>query len=196
MCKYVSAIETKTKFVLLMHPKEFQKTKNGTGHFTNLNLKNSELFIGIDFNNHKKINDLLNDPSKNCYVLYPGIDSIKLNNESIKDENKSNVIFIIDSTWPCSKKILRVSKNISALPKISFEHNKSSIFKIKTQPNIACLSTIESTKTILEFLNKQDIEKIPQECLDNFLKPFEKMIEYQVNKVIQTRGEFVRYKKY
>ena len=32
-----------------MHPKEFKKTKNGTGHFTNLSLKNCEIHIGVDF---------------------------------------------------------------------------------------------------------------------------------------------------
>ena len=34
MCKYVKSIKTNTKFIILMHPKEFQKTKNGTGILT------------------------------------------------------------------------------------------------------------------------------------------------------------------
>jgi len=174
-----------------MHPKEYKKTKNGTGHFTHLSLKNSQIFVGIDFNEHKIINNILKDKSKNSFVLYPGEDSVNLTKHSIKEKNKTNVIFIIDSTWPCSKKILAVSKNIQALPKISFTHNKISNFKIKTQPSKICLSTIESTLCILELLNQHKIENIKEDSLSNFLRPFEKMVEYQVSHA----GSHIRYKK-
>ncbi|MCK5111339.1 MAG: DTW domain-containing protein [Arcobacteraceae bacterium] len=194
MCSYIKQINTKTKFVILMHPKEFRKTKNGTGHFTNISLKNCELYVGIDFTNHDKINSLLNDTANNCYILYPSDNSINLNTSSIQEQNKTNVIFIIDSTWPCSKKILAVSKNLHNLSRISFEHTKTSQFKIKTQPNSYCLSTIESTLCVLELLNQQKIENIEDKSLENFLKPFEKMVEYQVGCVMNEYGN-VRYKK-
>lgn len=42
-----------------MHPKEFKKTKNGTGHFTHLSLPNSELFMGIDFSDNDRINEII-----------------------------------------------------------------------------------------------------------------------------------------
>jgi len=180
MCEYINKIETNTKFVLLMHPKEFKKTKNGTGRFTHISLPNSSLFIGIDFNKHPLINEMINNPTNNCFVLYPGVNSIKLNSVNIQEENKTNIIFIIDSTWPCSKKILAVSKNISGLPKISFEHTKSSAFKIKTQPNPYCLSTIESTLCVLELLNQHKIENIEDKNFEKFLEPFTQMVEYQV----------------
>jgi len=181
MCEYVNTIETQTKFVLLMHPKEFKKTKNGTGRFTHISLPNSSLFIGIDFNNHLEINEMINNLNNNCFVLYPHINSIKLNDINIQQENKKNIIFIIDSTWPCSKKILAVSKNINKLPKISFEHTKSSAFKIKTQPNPYCLSTIESTLCVLELLNLHKIENIGDRKIENFLEPFIQMVKYQVD---------------
>lgn len=181
MCDYVNAIETKTQFVILMHPKEFRKTKNGTGRFTHNSLPNSLLFIGIDFNHHTEINKIINDSCNNCFVLYPDINSIKLNEVNIQAEGKNNIIFIIDSTWPCSKKILAVSKNINMLPKISFEHTKSSEFKIKTQPNKYCLSTIESTVCVLELLTEHKIENIEKEQFEKFLQPFNEMVNYQIN---------------
>lgn len=181
MCKFIEKIDTNTMFVILMHPKEYRKTKNGTGHFTNLSLRNSKIFIGIDFTKHTEINNILSNPNLSSYVLYPGSETIKLNTQSIKKENKRNVIFIIDSTWPCSRKILKLSKNLDNLPKISFEHTKSSNFKIKTQPNDYCLSTIESTLCILELLNNHGIENISQKSFDNFLAPFNKMVTYQID---------------
>ncbi len=181
MCSYIKRIKTKTKFVILMHPKEFRKTKNGTGHFTNLSLPNSEIHIGIDFTNHKRVNEIIENKNINSYVLYPGLDSIDLNTKPIGTNKKENVIFIIDSTWPCSKKMLRLSKNLETLPKVSFQYTKKSDFKIKTQPNQYCLSTIESTLCVLKLLNKHNLEDISNKEFDNFLQPFSKMVEYQIN---------------
>jgi len=189
----ISPINTNTKFVILMHPKEFRKTKNGTGHMTNNSLNNCELHIGIDFTNHKRVNELLNDKSYEPYILYPDKNSIRLNTQSIPNEKKS-LIFIIDSTWPCSKKMLRLSKNLHNLKKVSFEHNKSSQFKIKTQPNQHCLSTIESTLCLLEQLNLQEVESISNKSLNNFLKPFEKMVDYQIICALDD-NKAPRYKK-
>ncbi len=180
MCKHINSIDTKTRFIILMHPKEYRKTKNGTGHFTNLSLKNSQIYIGIDFSNHEKINEIIDNPNINSYVLYPGENSIELNSQELPKDSKENVIFIIDSTWPCSKKMIRLSKNIASLPKVSFKYTQESNFKIKTQPNLYCLSTIESVFCVLKLLNNQKIENINESQFENFLKPFDEMVEYQL----------------
>ena len=192
VCEHIiNPIKTNTKFVILMHPKEFRKTKNGTGHMTNNSLENCELHVGIDFSNHHRVNELLNDEKYEAFVLYPDTNSIKLNTQKLPSD-KIPLIFIIDSTWPCSKKMLRVSTNLQNLRKISFEHDKSSQFKIKTQPNQYCLSTIESTLCLLELLNLQNIENIDSKFLENFLSPFEKMVDYQVKCALDEND--VRYK--
>ncbi|MDP1785494.1 MAG: tRNA-uridine aminocarboxypropyltransferase, partial [Sulfuricurvum sp.] len=134
ICTCVKPIQTQTKFVILMHPKEFKKTKNGTGRITHLSLPNSELFIDVDYSDHNAINALIENNNNCCYVLYPGVDSIHLNTQKIELHQKQLVIFIIDSTWPCSLKILRLSKNLQKLPKMSFTHSKVSQFQIKEQP--------------------------------------------------------------
>ena len=181
MCRYITPIETKTRFIILMHPKEFKRTKNGTGHFTNLSLKNCEIHVGIDFTYHQAINKIINDPSNACYTLYPHESSIDLNNESIVDTKKNTVIFLIDSTWPCSKAILAASPNIDALQKLSFTHAAVSKFTFKEQPKAYCLSTMESTLCVLKLLNSHHIEDIEHRKLDHFLLPFEKMVEYQLS---------------
>ncbi|QOY50894.1 tRNA-uridine aminocarboxypropyltransferase [Candidatus Sulfurimonas baltica] len=196
MCGYVNSIKTKTKFIILMHPKEFKKVKNGTGHLTHLSLENSELFIGIDFSNHKKINEILS--TCNSYILYPSKDAINISREKLHDNKPSNqkdiAIFIIDSTWACSLKMLRESKNLQNLNHISFENNKLSQFKIKEQPADYCLSTIESTLSLLELLNFWKYENIENDYLKTFLNPFEKMVEYQLKCVDNRLNDSVRYK--
>jgi len=164
-----------------MHPKEFKRTKNGTGHFTNLSLKQCEIFVGIDFTKHPKINQIIEDPSNICYVLYPHKKSMNLNEGKTGGEGKQTVIFLIDATWPCSKAILTASPNIDALQKISFTHEKVSGFTFKQQPQEYCLSTMESTLCILKLLQNQQIEDLESEKLKNFLLPFKKMVDYQLS---------------
>ena len=198
MCSYVRPISTQTKFVILMHPKEFQKVKNGTGHMTHLSLPNSELYVGVDFREHKRVNALLNDKTKLCYVLYPGEESLHLNKTKIETNARELVIFIIDATWSTALKLLKVSTNLQALPKLSFTHTKRSEFQIKEQPEAAYLSTIESTLTILELLNVHHMETIETEDFEHFLDPFKEMIKYQIDCIAHSKSEHrnaVRFKK-
>lgn len=181
MCSHITTLETKTRFVILMHPKEFKKTKNGTGHFTNLSLKNSEILVGVDFSKNIKVNQIINDPANACYVVYPSKTSLNLNTSGISKEKKNIVLFLLDATWPCSKSMLAQSSNLDSLEKVSFTHTKTSAFHFKKQPQEYCLSTMESTLCVLELLNKHEDENLDRQSLENFLLPFEKMVEYQVS---------------
>ncbi len=176
MCGHISPLETQTKFVILMHSKEFRKTKNGTGIFSHLSLPNSELFVGIDFSENKRIDAIVTDENNNCFILYPSKHSVILNEHPISKVGKTTVIFLIDSTWACAKKIMRVSQNIKDLPRLSFRHEKVSAFHIKEQPNEICLSTIESIQMVLGLLETE----IAQEKLEEFLNPFHEMVKYQM----------------
>ncbi|MDD2266631.1 tRNA-uridine aminocarboxypropyltransferase [Sulfuricurvum sp.] len=193
MCSYVNPLATNAKFIILMHPKEFKKTKNGTGHLTHLSLPNSELLINVDFTEDTFVNSLINDSQNLCYVLYPGKESINLNTQKIALNGKQLVVFIIDSTWPCSVKMLRLSKNLQSLPKLSFTHTKNSQFKIKEQPNPFCLSTIESVLTVIELLHDHGIEQIESESFEHFLAPFNSMVNYQIECASRLKSEQVRF---
>ncbi|MGB9802163.1 MAG: tRNA-uridine aminocarboxypropyltransferase [Arcobacter sp.] len=190
LCGLIKPFNTNTKFIFLMHPKEFRKTKNNTGKITHQSLLNSKIFVGIDFSHNKELNSLINDTNNACYILYPGIDSINLSKSNIQNK-KQKVIFLIDSTWACSKKILKSSTNLSSLPKISFNYENSSAYVFKKQPSNYCLSTIESTLVLLKLLNKHNIENIDKSSLDNFLIPFKQMVKFQVTKSLE---KSIRYK--
>lgn len=216
MCEHVHSFNTNTKFIILMHPKEFKKVKNGTGHFTHLALQNSELFIGVDFTNHAKINEII--ATHESFVLYPSKEAINLSTTNphakpniVKNEvnsftsfspshakpniaKKNMAVFIIDSTWACSLKMIRESKNLQALGHLSFTSSKLSQFKIKEQPAEYCLSTIESTLCVLELLNYWHVESIEKEELELFLRPFEKMVEYQLNHIKNSTSTTLRFK--
>ena len=189
MCSHIVKTQTKTKFVILMHSKEFKKIKNGTGHFSHLSLENSELFVGIDFSDNRRISEIVEDENNNCFVLYPSKKSRPLNTTDIYHDKRQTVIFLIDSTWACAKKIMRVSQNITNLPHISFYHDRVSAFHIKEQPAAICLSTMESIHCVLEILNRQEKEQIPKEKMENFLNPFHEMVAYQMQFTRELHGD-------
>ncbi|WP_233890665.1 DTW domain-containing protein, partial [Tenacibaculum piscium] len=78
ICKHINHIQTKTRFIILMHPKEYKKEKNGTGRMTSLQLENSEIIVGVDFTNNKRVNEILNNEKNSSFLLYPGEDSFNL----------------------------------------------------------------------------------------------------------------------
>ncbi|QSZ41601.1 DTW domain-containing protein [Sulfurimonas aquatica] len=193
MCKHFENIKTQTKFVVLMHPKEFKKVKNNTGHFTHQTLENSELFIGIDFSDNARINEIIK--SHDSYILFPSDNALNLSETNPKKSDKELAIFIIDSTWACTTKMFTLSKNLQALKHMSFTTSKSSQYKIKVQPEDYCLSTIESTLVVLEELNRWSVESVKESQIDGFLKPFEEMIAYQQKLIENPLSNAVRFKR-
>ena len=208
ICKHISPFQTKTRFIILMHPKEYKKEKNGTGHMTKLQLENSEIIVGVDFTNNNRVNEILTKEKSCSFLLYPGKDNFNL---SIRKSSEINSfmgnnphIFILDGTWPCARKMLKLSKNLQKLKRVSFDNEIKSKFIIKQQPEPLCLSTIESVYTVLNLLKEGDLEQCETK---DFLIPFEKMIEYQVEYILNpnitsyrpsTKREIIpkdRYKK-
>ncbi|WP_262910033.1 tRNA-uridine aminocarboxypropyltransferase [Tenacibaculum piscium] len=190
ICKHINHIQTKTRFIILMHPKEYKKEKNGTGRMTNLQLENSEIIVGVDFTNNKRVNEILNNEKNSSFLLYPGEDtfnlSVRKSSEIISFMGNNPHIFILDGTWPCARKMLKLSKNLQKLKRVSFDNKIKSKFTIKQQPAPLCLSTIESVYTVLNSLNKGELEQCDTK---NFLVPFEKMIAHQIECMLDTNNK-------
>jgi len=174
-----------------MHPKEYKKEKNGTGHMSKLQLENSEIIVGVDFTNNKRVNEILAKENCSSFLLYPGKDNFNL---SIRKSSEINYymgnnphIFLLDGTWPCARKMLKLSKNLQKLKRVSFDNKIKSKFIIKQQPESLCLSTIESIYTVLKLLKKSNFEQCETK---DFLIPFEKMIEYQLDYILNPNSKY------
>lgn len=87
ICKHIRPFQTKTRFIILMHPKEYKKEKNGTGHMTKLQLENSEIIVGVDFTNNNRVNEILTKEKSCSFLLYPGKDNFNL---SIRKSSEIN----------------------------------------------------------------------------------------------------------
>ncbi len=186
LCHLIKPFATDTRFVLLMHPMEAKKEKLGTGRVTHAALMNSDIIVGIDFTHNAQVNALIQDPQNFCLVLYPGEKSLNISTDDIspllelKNLGRKLILFLIDGTWPCAKKMMTLSQNIRSLPRLSFTANHESIFRIKEQPAEYCLSTLESIHFFLGEAHRRGLENLPHIPQDNLLVVFKAMIDFML----------------
>ena len=181
LCAEIQKFQTNTRFIILVHPKEFKKEKLGTGRMSHGSLPNSDLWMGIDFSNDNRVNRILDNPENACYILWPGKNSIDLNQTEnfSQSAGKQIYIFILDATWSCARKMYRSSINLQKIQRIAITPDSPSEFKFKKQPARACLSTIEAITYVLKGLEKNKLE-IKQDW-QLILRPFHKMVQRQLD---------------
>ena len=172
LCSFVSPRSTNARFVLLMHPKELKKVKNGTGRAAHLSLLDSELFVLVNADDDERVLRLVGDPANDCYVLYPGREAHDLHEgPSPHRPDRRLVLFLLDATWPCARKMMRLSPTLRALPRLSFRAERPSEFVIKQQPDPLCLSTIEAIDRVLGLMDGWGQERHDAADSDRLLAP-------------------------
>ncbi len=180
-CGFVTPFDTNTRFVLLMHPKEFKEQTTGSGRLTHRALKNSEILMGVDFTDDKRLNSLLNDPAYYSVVVYPGRKSVNISEceTSIFPPDKKLLVILLDGTWRHAKRIKKMSPNLHTIPEIGFTPPALSRFYIKRQPAPVCVSTIEATYYLLGILEKFGIEKLDDKHA-TLLNAIDSIVNFQV----------------
>jgi len=186
LCQQIQPFETETFFVLLMHPMEAKKERLGTGRISHATVKNSQIFVDVDFTEHRGVNAIIHDPKNLCMVLYPGQNAINLSSDDIsplleaKQSGRRLVLFLIDATWQCANKIITYSQNIKTLPRLSFTVSQESIFEIKEQPEKHFLSTLESIHVFLTEAHRRGLECLPASPQNNLISVFQYIINFSL----------------
>jgi len=179
-----------------MHPKEFRRTRTGTGNLARLCLENSEILVGLDFENNQRLKDLLQDPQYQPLLMYPGEDAWNVKKEGFKelflgeefkgdspqDKTplcKTPLILILDATWFCSKKMLEHNPFLLELPKLSFAGSYRSIFTFKREPSPECISTIECCYYMIKELQEAGLSPLDQDP-QPLMNIFKAMIKLQL----------------
>ena len=178
-CGLLPSLKLSTRFVILQHPREVRNAI-GTGRLAHLALPNSLLLQGIDFTSDARLNALLDDPGLSCAILYPGTQSRSLNQLTEKDRaelmprERRFVLIVIDGTWAGARPMLRRSKNLAALPRVSFLASGASGYAgLRKQPREDCLSTVEAIGRVIGLLESVEME-------NQLLMPFHHMVAQQL----------------
>lgn len=183
-------METRTRFVFLMHPKEFKQEKAATGRLTHLCLSRSEVHMGVGFDEHPEVQALISDPQNLPVLLYPGREAVDLSSPdwdaassplaplSEHPGRRTLLVFLLDATWALGRKMLRVSPTLQRLPRIMFTPSAPSRYLIKQQPHSGCLSTLEATHELLLVLERVGLDRYP--LPQQLLGLFQRMQDFQL----------------
>ena len=180
-CGSITAMATRTRFVFLMHPKEFKQEKAATGRLTHLCLSRSEIHCGISFEDDAVVQGLIRDPRNFPVLLYPGRDALNLSAGRLAPADlggRQLVVFLLDATWALGRKMLKLSPSLQRLPRIMFTPSAPSRYVIKQQPHAGCLSTLEATHELLLALERAGLDEYP--LPDQLLALFHRMQDFQM----------------
>ena len=180
-CASIRPMNTRTKFLFLMHPKEFKQEKAGTGRLTHLCLANSEIHMGVGFDDDAEVQLLINDPGYFPVLAYPGPKALNLSKGDLVASDlrdRQLLVLLLDATWIAARKMLRVSPSLQRLPRVMFNAGTPSRFVIKQQPQVGCLSTLETTHELLVALERSGLDRYQDPT--QLLGLFDRMQEFQI----------------
>jgi DTW domain-containing protein YfiP len=175
-CGHIRPIDTKTRLVLLQHPRE-RYVAIGTARMANLCLTNSELHIGIDWSRSEPLARALADAARPPILLYPGPGAIDI---ARQPPPGPVTLVVIDGTWAQTKKVLRTNPVLAALPRYAFVPETPSEYRIRKEPDAVSVATIEALVHALTALEGEGIG-----CT-TLLDPFRAMVDFQ----IECQGRF------
>ncbi len=192
-CGSITPIATRTKFVFLMHPNEFKRVKANTGRLTHLCLADSVIHMGVGFDAHEGVQDLIRDPQNFPVLLYPTRDARDLSKGELHAhdfDGRRLVVFLLDATWRLARHMWRDSPSLQQLPRIMFSNAAPSRFVIKKQPEPGCLSTLEATHELLVALERSGLDRYarPEQLLDLF----QRMQDFQLRCAAEAARQGIR----
>jgi DTW domain-containing protein len=170
-CAAVEPIETRTRVVILQHPRESDVPIN-TARIAELSLSNSTLHVGLDFARDSALQAALSDPDAPPVLLYPSDDAKDLATEA---PTGRVTLVVIDGTWWQASKLFKLNPLLQALPRYGLAPSEESRYRIRREPAAHCLSTIEALEAALSVLEGRP-GGFPE-----LLKPFDTMVETQLD---------------
>jgi DTW domain-containing protein YfiP len=167
-CPHLRPVESETLACILQHPRE-RKTAIGTARMAHLSLPNSELHLGVSFEDHPRVRALA--AAEGTALLFPGAGA--LDPASLRGRRPRAVI-VVDGTWSQARKVLKQNPFLEDLPRLAFTPERPSNYRIRAEPSGECVSTIEAVVHLLGAL-----EGAP-ERFRPILEAFDRMVDLQI----------------
>lgn len=169
-CSALVHIANRIKVLIIQHPLE-QKHPFNTGRMAHLCLDNSELVVAESLS-EVELAPLLVPRSA---LLYPSLDWLPVVEQVEAGTAQARVLeqlVVIDASWRKSKKMLHLHPGLQRLPRVSFEGELRSNYRVRRSSLPNSLSTLESIVVAMEWLE-------PGRGFQGMLRPFERMVSLQ-----------------
>jgi DTW domain-containing protein YfiP len=165
-----------TRACILQHVRE-RKVAIGTARMAHLSLPNSELHLGVSFEENRRVRELAAAPG--TALLFPGEGAI--DPASLRGRVPATVI-VVDGTWTQARKVVKQNPFLQALPRLAFTPDRPSNYRIRAEPSVECVSTIEALVHLLGALEGAPDRFRP------ILEAFDRMIDLQIEEQQRRSG--------
>jgi len=169
LCSYLKPIPNAVGVHILQHRRESRHAL-GTARLLRLGLASVHVHV-LDLQGKGGVSTPVSLP-QGAGLLYPSADARDLS--TLAEEERPAHLVIIDGTWAHANRIYRDNPWISGLPRYCLSPSKGSRYRIRAEPRLECLSTVESVVAALRCL-QPDLEGT--EMLDS---AFDRMIDAQI----------------
>ena len=182
-CAKLPTLATKTHVVILQHPRE-RDNAIGTARMASLALPGSKLLVGVNWNEHPGLVEAMSDSARPPALLFPGPGAKNILNERPPGPI---TLIVVDGTWSQAKNLVRDNAILQSLPRYAFEAPEPSEYRIRKEPDVAFVSTIEALMHVLGVLEDQPSR------FRALLEPFRAMVDAQL--ACQALHPGTRYRK-
>lgn len=195
-CANVQPFISPIDIALIVHPYEARSTI-GTAWILRRSINNIAWIRskGRDLDENQNFIELLNREHRIPLLLFPGAHAFNLSQDSTQSwqdlvpHTHRPLFIIVDGTWTQAKAMVRKSRLLSTLPRVSFDTSTLSEYQFKKQPKPACLSSVEGVHRVIEVLSERGWAELPAlKEHDQMLEIFRTMVKFQ----LQHMGAFPR----
>jgi DTW domain-containing protein YfiP len=171
LCSAIAVKSTRTRVVILQHPRESDVPIN-TARLVELQLERAERHVAIKLDEVPALRARLSDPQAPAILLYPG--------EGARDLAEhppagAVTLVVLDGTWWQAKKLFQQNPELAELPRYSLSPSAPSRYRIRREPALHCVSTIEAIGEALALLEPNGFDR------EALLQPFDAMVEHQLH---------------
>jgi DTW domain-containing protein len=169
LCRYLRPLPNRVGIHILQHPRESRHAL-GTTRLLRLGLASVHVHV-LDLHGKRAKCNPVTLP-EGAGLLYPSEDAQDL--ATLAVEERPAHLVLIDGTWAHANRIYRDNPWIAALPRYRLTPTEGSRYRIRSEPRLECLSTVESAVAALRCLQP---DLLGTEMLD---AAFDAMIDAQI----------------
>lgn len=151
MCAWRPIAESSVDFVLLMHRKELFKPTN-TGRLIVDVFPDTKVFVWSRLEAPQELKALLNDPDRNCFVVFPADGSENSSREvarSMPSGAKKTTLILLDGTWKQCSRMVGLSRWLDGVPCLSLPDTLVKSYAVRDSGKSDRFSTAEAAISCL-----------------------------------------------
>ena len=180
-CPSIPRIDNLTEVLILQHRRERFHPFN-TARIVHKALRNSQLLA--DHTNNLAMRLRL---SPHAGLLYPGPTALLMS--ELPSEQLPQQLVIIDGTWHHAKTMVRGIPALQSLSRYRLAPSTPSRYRIRREPSVTSLSTVEAAVAALRILEPQT------DGFDQLLRAFDTMVEQQMAHPGSANGQRFRKRR-